>query len=209
MFLKTRIDTLVERFCNWLNDLFPGDGGLALVGGNLIGLKGTMVLPVDKRIASNVHLMSEENRGDNASLDQAKGGGALATSCNYWAYCHMSGQPCVWCGGLNSLLPGRKRDLAGLCPKGKIPGQYWFGCCRKAPTDVRMIAFADCCSKSGSGLMTPRCAFKWPCDNWPDAKNWCSGRPVGEVYQNGHLVTQYDKLPYYCTVVFDLGACTE
>ena len=209
--LIRRYDEILQRFCQWLDDFFPGNRGLAIVGSSLAGLQTTLTLPADRRfIPDTLHLAGQR------AWDAGRRAPSFLsvrtrpnTSCDFWAYCHMSGRPCVWCGGANSLgssrknitrtsgvatgAPGQARDL---CPTGSYGGTMWFGCCTDPSTSrVRQIAFLDCCKSAQiwpqnlcGGLLghenNPR-----GCRNWPQAKNWCWG----------------NYTHYYCTVAFTVG----
>jgi hypothetical protein len=49
----------------------------------------------------------------------------------FWAYCHMSGQPCVWCGGKNNVTPPPPRGppSPGRTGRGLVPGRKNGGDC--------------------------------------------------------------------------------
>jgi hypothetical protein len=97
------LDGVVEGLCNWLNDVVSGRRPLARLGYRLAGRHGGTPLPVDRRIGAEV-LQMHQNQFTKANSASAKGGGyILQGNCGFWAYCHMSGQPCVWCGGSNAL----------------------------------------------------------------------------------------------------------
>src|SRR5262245_8448541 len=118
------LDDVVERLCNWLNDAVPGRHRLALVGNGLAGVYGGAPLPLDRRRGPEI-LQMHANQYDMADRSHAKGeysGLRPGTNinvkytitnhnCGYWAYCHMSGEPCVRCGGNNALLPGNQYRL--------------------------------------------------------------------------------------------------
>jgi hypothetical protein len=128
----------------------------------------------------------------------------------YWAYCHMKGQPCVWCNGRNAVYHNHGeenlKELGGeLCPKGKDAGNAWFGCC-DGPRGHRLIAFMDCC---GEGFCVPN--VNKVVNNWPQAKNWCfsdKDRPPGPPAA-GTLGGHIGNKSYYCTVVVDVGECVD
>jgi len=193
--LSKRIDDALERFCVWLNDFFPGDRRLAFVGHAIAGVGSPRPLPIDRRLAPSVLLMAHTNGGDMAYGARAKGGTGNQTSCGFWAYCHMSGQPCVWCAGKNSV-DGRATDQEAVgrtaCPAGKIPGAAWYGCCRDPAGRLKLIAFLDCC---GHGF----CAGLSRCNNWPEAKNWCFFDG-----QSSHIGAR----GYYCTISIWVGDCS-
>src|SRR5436309_1745531 len=48
--LQKWLNTLATRLCAWLNALTPTDHPLALAGYGLAGLKGELLLPVDRRL---------------------------------------------------------------------------------------------------------------------------------------------------------------
>jgi len=115
----------------------------------------------------------------------------------------MRGQPCVWCGGNNSLdhvtLPNfeSEKEMAEFCPSGKTRVRNaWYGCCKDPSGGLHKIAFVDCC---GTGYCHNDLII---CNNWPLAKDWCS--PTG-----GPAVPRTGPLSYYCTVVLNYGPCDD
>jgi len=219
--LKGWLDRITQRLCEWLDDFFPGDHGLAILGDGLAGLERVVPLPVDRRMPSNV-LLAHSNGGEMQSKSKAGGGlPAHEWSCNFWAYCHMSGAPCVWCRGRNSLSYNTDymnwgKDTAvtrDLCPSGKASLNAWYGCCKDTNGRLILIAFVDCC---GPGF----CYRLARCKNWPDAKNWCTYQsPPRTLYVHGVAVTQPGSAyatdltgpnSYYCTVAVSMGeSCTD
>jgi hypothetical protein len=195
--LSRKLEDAVERLCVWLNDFFPGDRRLALVGHTLAGLGNPRPLPVDRRLAPSVLLMAHTNGGDMAPAGRAKGGLAHPeTDCNFWAYCHMSGQPCVWCSGSNAIITeSADQEASGraACPSGKIVGSAWYGCCKDPTGKLKLIAFLDCC---GSGFCS---IFRGTCRNWPDAKNWCFFDST-----SSHTGSR----GYFCTAAVWVGDCS-
>jgi hypothetical protein len=189
--LRAWIDRLIERLCEWLDDMLPGHGRLAFVGTALVGGPGLLTLPVDRQFGANALLMSFERDAGFTGVGDTPGNN-LDRNCGFWAYCHISGQPCVRCGGKNWVLSGAppvmqrdsKRIAKFWCPKGKEGGTSWYGCCRNPKGVPKMIAFFDCC---GKGNCSPA---QW-CHKWPDAKNWCYG-------------SSSSTSEYYCTIVYDM-----
>jgi hypothetical protein len=209
---KRRLDRIVETLCRWLNDFFPGNHGLAVVGDGLAGLERWLVLPVDRRVPDNISLVNDvEHMSGKAAKATARGGtGGPETvkwyqpnivSCSFWAYCYMKGQPCVWCGGKNELSGHYSGDFTPLCPTGKNALQFWYGCCKDPSGGFHLIAFVDCC---GTGFCKDDPGQV--CRNWREAKGWC-------VRQSGAGPNGYAPQPargpdsYYCTVVVDQGDC--
>ncbi|WP_439546894.1 methylamine dehydrogenase (amicyanin) small subunit [Sandarakinorhabdus sp.] len=98
------------------------------------------------------------------------------TKCNYWRYCAIDGSLCTCCGG-----------TAASCPAGTEPSPVsWVGTCIN-PDDgnAYLIAYRDCCGKSGCG----QCG----CDNtdretqlyMPQLNNnviWCFGTSSMEYH---------------------------
>jgi hypothetical protein len=203
--LVKRLDRWTESLCAWLNSVLPGGHGLALAGERLAGIPGGVLLPVDRRLGLGTKLYMA-NTGDSM-MEKAKPSALPTTSgnsneytCGFWAYCHISGQPCFRCqpaplaGSINSLLPGRNKDLASLCATmGKTGGTFWFGCCRNPAGEPKLIGFGDCCSKGSNAPQDCAKGTAW-CENWPDAKNWC----FSSSSQNANFT-------YYCTIVIDTG----
>jgi len=192
---ETWVERITRKICEWFDDLFPGGHAVATVGYSLAGLRASMPLPVDRKWRPPTSIFSVGNIAENANKAHVKTGKAAPeSSCDFWAYCHISGNPCVWCGGKNSLFPVNVKhndfSVAGkaLCPSGTTNGIAWFGCCRNPNTKVaKMIAFMDCC-----GLDENDCGpGKDECHNWRAAKDWC------EFGGN--------KTGYYCTVVIDFN----
>jgi hypothetical protein len=185
------LDRLVQRFCDWLNDFFSGQHGLAVVGNGLAGLKGAPPLPLDRRLGPPRVQMSKSTFQDGDKWPTGEGGifgmGWFAKNeqeCDYWAYCHMAGYPCVWCKGHNAVKQGDPTTPVP-CPSGSVQGAFWMGCC-KDPVEnkVKMIMWYDCCGPEGVDL--GQCGAKQECFNWPQAKNWC------------YLAN--NSYSYYCTV---------
>jgi hypothetical protein len=170
------LDQIVQRFCAWLNDHFPGGHGLAVVGNGLAGLGGPAALPVDRRQGPQVVHMSEAARVDSSGqYILGEGHSHPEDDCGFYAYCHMLGYPCVWCGGRNNMgPPDTYGDTSNRCPSGTTIGSAWFGCCWFGiPSQPRVFGFYDCCKPSASSL--GRCGNRPHCPNWPGAKNWCAG----------------------------------
>jgi hypothetical protein len=141
---------------------------------------------------------------EKAKKSEAKKGNANEWTCGFWAYCHISGQPCYRCRPsgvkwINSLYAGLEKDFVKLCNKiGKKAGTAWYGCCINPAGAIRMIAFADCCTE-GSYDAAQDCATRLPwCHQWPEAKNWC--------WSSGTDAASQPKT-YYCTIAVDIGAC--
>lgn len=183
------LDDLAQRFGEWLDNIFPGHHGLAVVGDRLAGLAGFPLLPVDRRISPN-KLMAYDTTFDYSSRPQ---GNNNDRTCGFWAYCHISGQPCVRCGGRNFLPKNASFDPdfvklgKQLCPSTKRSAGAWYGCCVDPDGDLRYIGFMDCCG----GPQTCAASQDW-CEAWPEAKNWC----MSSIQPNGDWT-------YYCTVVID------
>lgn len=195
---KRWLDRMVQRFCGWLNDYFPNQHGLAVAGNSLAGLGKAVILPVDRRVGPTAVHMAHGNwmaKANAASIKPNKAMMNVQSECSFWAYCYMSGQPCVWCGGSNSTLSSSTRDMSRLCPKGKSVGSAWYGCCMNPQGVAKLIAFADCC---GSGF----CKIRLPCSNYGEAKNWCT-YVAGQVFEGGAERNVYGTLSYYCTVALD------
>jgi hypothetical protein len=195
--LINMLEDALERLCVWVNDFFPGDRRLALVGHTLAGLRTTIPLPIDRRLGPPVMLMAHNNGGEMATVAKAKGGLAHPEDdCGFWAYCHMNGQPCIWCSGKNAILTqSADQEVSGRasCPSGKIVGSAWYGCCKDPSGKIKMIGFLDCC---GPGV----CSYlKGRCRNWPDAKNWCFFD--GQSSRTG-------ARGYYCTAAIWIGECS-
>ena len=209
------LDGLVERLCNWLNDRVSGKRRLALLGDGLAGVQSGIPLPVDRRIDPGI-LEMHHNRNEMATKGHLiSGSSSVETSCGFWAYCHLTGDLCVWCGGDNALMPGNPHAndfvKAGedLCPTfagwGKSHGgSAWFGCCAYPSgekTVGKMIAFLDCCGDHS--WMAPCGGFwKSECKNWPQAKSWCTTVP--STFSSTPGPPQYQTEQYYCTVVIDV-----
>lgn len=226
--LRRWLDKMVQRLCEGLNDFFPGQHILANAGYGMAGLPRMLILPVDRRLPSNILHMAHGNAGDMANKAHVGGGSNTESTCEFWAYCHMSGQPCVWCGGRNSVavFDSRYSELGAaaraLCPSGKTGGNAWWGCCRNPAGTAKLIAFLDCC---GSGFCKNLGLSR--CRNWPDAKDWCTfnipaitmrvpagpmegrgaGFPTKEVTLPAQVnaTTWFGDKSYYCTVVVDAG----
>src|SRR5262245_56207209 len=124
LWLVRRLDRWTESLCAWLNARFPGGHGLALAGERLAGLPGGVLLPIDRRLGLGPELYmanTGESMMEKAKPGAIKGGNSNESTCGFWAYCHLSGQPCYRCqpaplaGSINSLLPGREKDLSKLC----------------------------------------------------------------------------------------------
>jgi hypothetical protein len=225
--IQTRFDQMVRRWCRWLNDCLPAWHPLAAMGRRAAGLGQGFPLPVDRRTGVDVLMTYGEGKdkkgnylNDGAmakarTADAPKKYNPLAYQihADFWAYCHMDGQPCVWCKGKNFLVPQnkitsarsveRRQDIINtqLCPPGKIPKNAWFGCCN-GPNGLRLIAFMDCC---GDGWCVPNPLKR--VSNWGQAKNWCfSGdNPPPHGTFGGHTGAE----SYFCTVVVDSGECGD
>ncbi len=185
------------------------------LGNGLAGQYGGIPLPVDRRIGPEILRYNWDNRQDNANPGHAKSGTVpIPGNCGFWAYCHMKGEPCVWCGGKNGLSPGNPYagdfSKAGedLCPSFQgfghsHAGTAWFGCCKDPSGVAKMIAFLDCC-----GSHMQKCNGHWlregeECKNWPEAKSWCiTGLPTGYLGWSSRPV--YETEHYYCTVAIDM-----
>ncbi len=153
---------------------------MAKVGNTIAGHEPMIPLPSDRRNHDNFTAMA------GAMAPSVGSGGSDPQKCGFWAYCHMNGQPCVWCGtSRNALTRGDKLKVPSFCPAGKSLGAAWFGCCRDPSGTVRFIGFYDCC---GRGF----CSYtRGTCTQWPQAKNWCPGGRWGAN-------------SYYCTVAVDM-----
>jgi len=191
-----RIDDALERFCVWLNDVFPGDRRLALVGHALTGAGRPRPLPIDRRLRPSVLLM-HDNPAEMAYGARAKSGTQPAENqCGFWAYCYIKGQPCVWCSGRNAIqgvAADQEKVARASCPPGTIPGAAWYGCCRDPAGRLKLIAFMDCC---GHGV----CSYiSGECKKWLEAKNWC--------YFDGQA-SHFGPRGYYCTISIWVGECS-
>ena len=192
-----RIDDALERFCVWLNDVFPGDRRLAFVGHAIAGVGHWRPLPIDRRLSPSVLLM-HNNAGDMAYA--ARAGTGIAgpeDKCEFWAYCHMNGQPCVWCSGKNAIqgvAADQEKVGRASCPAGTIPGSAWYGCCRDPAGRLKLIAFLDCC---GHGLCYSNVFIR--CKRWHEAKNWC--------FFDGQA-SNIGPRGYYCTIAVWVGECS-
>lgn len=193
--LQRKLDGMIQRFCEWLNDFFPGQHGLAATGNHLAGLERMVLLPVDRRLGPSTLYMAHNVDFRDGVLSGKPPSNTDEKNCGFWAYCHISGKPCVRCGGVNFVhmrIPpwaSSNRDKLALhwCPSGTIGGAAWYGCCKNPAGVGKFIAFFDCCG----GTIT--CAPGTPsCHNWPQAKNWCFRTRTGTTR-------------YVCTIVYDLG----
>jgi hypothetical protein len=199
---KERFDRLIRQICKWLDDFFPGDHGLAVLSDNIAGVRGWVLLPVDRRTPDHVFL-DHSNGGENQFVSKAKGSSSTkAGDCNFWAYCYLKGQPCIWCGGNNSVDKPQPIETTPtswitrvLCPKGKNALNAWYGCCTDPAGTLHLIAFVDCCG-TGECSANP---FN-VCKNWPQAKNWCTVGPDQQTFRTG-------PNSYYCTVAVNAGDC--
>ncbi len=215
------LDGVVERLCNWLNDAVSGRRRLALLGDGLAGGPSGTPLPVDRRVGPIVHEM-HMNGGEMGNAAHTKSGSSsVESSCGFWAYCYMHGQPCVWCDGKNGLSPGNpykdfSRAGSDLCPKGYHAGTAWYGCCKDPTGTGKLVAFMDCCTSSTLIFPFNTCKFKMPCSNWPEAKNWCvTGKVLGVLSGVAGMppsaeVNVMETEHYYCTAVIDMqsdGQC--
>jgi hypothetical protein len=181
--LRKWFDGFMKKWCEWLNDNLPSHPAVVTASGALAGLPMTVILPVDRRIFSPV-LMTQQPM-DWANKAHLKSGVPAGNGCNFWAYCHLNGIPCTWCGGNDQLNPSGDLNIDPLCTAvGKVSSGMWFGCCKDPRGKSRMIAFADCCGG-------PQDCEDWSkeCPHTPEAKNWCSADARGGVY--------------YCTVAVD------
>ncbi len=191
--IRDLVDRSAQRFCGWLADFFPGHHGIALAGAAIAGMPNLAPMPVDRRLGLDIRMSNRDEdrtRRENGKyvVGGSPGGAVLPQdNCGFWAYCHMSGYPCVRCGGRNYLPPG---DPWGShrCPSGKILGQFWSGCCRDESGNERLIAFIDCC---GKGFCTGQ-----RCRNWHGAKNWCFFPRTGTDW--------FGPRSYFCTIVAQL-----
>jgi hypothetical protein len=226
--LQRWFDRLIERWCEALNDLLPGHRFLAAVGYEMAGLRGMFMLPVDRRMEPGVMKMASEHpllRHERAGPNQRDGGGIADSSggprldparqdghiigrgtsaserdCGFWAYCHMSGQPCVWCGGRNNVVEGATVLPAQLCPQGKNLFLAWYGCCRNPQGQIKLIGFWDCCGEGTCwGVYgVSYSAGPW-CKKYAQSKNWCSSTGVPDSNRG--------PFSYYCTVAINHGDC--
>jgi hypothetical protein len=229
------LDQAVERICEWLNGILPGDHQLVVAGYGLAGLQKGFLLPVDRRLNPSVLHMSykpashSEKMTRKAALEAAVlstiGGyvdkarkykmpppSALEDNCGFWAYCHISGVPCQKCrpasvvGSINFLDPTQSNGSSQCDRLGKMDGTAWWGCCKNPSGQIRLIGFSDCCS---SGYPAPQdCGGSWDtakCENWPDAKDWCFNTVEGKNKQT--MEASGKKATYYCTIVLDQGEC--
>jgi len=212
---KRWFDRLIERWCEALNDAFSGQRLLAAVGYGMAGLKGMEMLPLDRRLGSNVIKMSgqvdqfrvdsQSRHREGTNLEKEPSGpnryivgygtNPSDKDCGFWAYCHMQGMPCTWCSGKNNLTENTNVDYKSLCPEGTNAQSAWYGCCRNPQRKIRMIAFVDCC---GRGFCSVQ--FWERCANFNAAKNWCAA-------EGSHLRWPQDRGPnsYYCTIAVDQG----
>src|SRR5262249_17522872 len=98
-----RIDDALDRFCVWLNDFFPGDPPLPLWAPTAAGGGRRGPRPIGGPLSPSA-LVMKNNAGDRGSAARAGPGTAgPEDKCEFWAYCHMNGQPCVWCSGKNAI----------------------------------------------------------------------------------------------------------
>jgi len=183
---KETIDRWFEELCTGLDDWFSGSGGFALAGETLAGWRWENPLPSDRRLNTHVSAKGALRTDWAGDIVIGESTNSNENSCKFWAYCHMYGIPCKFCGGKNHL--SGKLDLSSVsCPQ-EAPrrGAFWGGCCRSPSGGVRFIGWYDCCvpkAKPWPGYCT-----KTRCLNWPEAKNWCAG--IGK---------------YYCTIAVHFG----
>jgi hypothetical protein len=219
------LDRAVERICEWLNGVIPGKHQLVAVGYGLAGLRKGFVLPIDRRLTpTRLHMAYDANSySAKAKKSEAKAGtSGLETDCGFWAYCHISGQPCQRCkppalASINKLTPGSNGlpDCARLPVRvplaPKIDGYAWYGCCKNPSGQIRLIAFSDCCTPGSPQTSAQDCGgtdtSKW-CENWPDAKDWCFNSQADKDAQKRSSAPIVQAI-YYCTVVIDQGECTS
>jgi len=72
---KRQLDGIVQGLCRWLDDFFPGDHGLAIVGDNITGWERWFPLPVDRRVPDNVFLKPDAEKSNvMGAASKAKGG---------------------------------------------------------------------------------------------------------------------------------------
>ncbi len=180
------VDRIVESICHWLEDLIPRRHALAVVGEHLAGTRDQVLLPADRRTGlsfmsgaggfGEAGAAARQNAESRAFAANKLDPSADEKSCNFWAYCNMTGYPCTVCGGTNGFgATGTNPRGAGTsCPSGSKVGQYWSGCCQKPGGSIHYVAWLDC------GRPTSRvCGPQW-CDNYPGVKDWTIG--AGKYY---------------------------
>jgi len=196
--LQRWIDRWAQRLCEWLHNFFPGNHPLVAVGAGIAGIPMEFPMPVDRIVSPNK--FDHTNGGDMANAAGSHRNILKGVNPNdagtFWAYCHMSGQPCVWCGGRNNITPplldtpGGNLSGVGLCPSGTMAGTAWYGCCFDPKGVAKYLAFLDCCSPH----VIPCSIIHLPVKNWPDAKDWCQAPSLAVKHR------------YYCTVIVDMQA---
>src|SRR5436309_15517961 len=95
--LNKWLDKVGQHLCEWLNDSFPNHPSVVIAGSALAGVAITAPLPVDRRIVSPLRYI--QGPMDWADKAHVKSGLPAGNGCNFWAYCHLNGLPCTWCGG--------------------------------------------------------------------------------------------------------------
>lgn len=185
---KETIDRWFEELCIGLDDWFSGSGGFALAGEALAGWRWEQPLPIDRRTHDHVYTkgaMRTDWAGDPVIGESQN---SNANSCQFWAYCHMLGWPCHFCGGKNHLSGPLDATKLQCPPEAPKLGGLWVGCCSTPGGGVKQMGWWDCCVPKGK-KWKGNCSQKAPCKNWPEAKNWCAG--------HGR---------YYCTIAIHMGS---
>ena len=136
--LQRWLDRCAKRLCEWLHNFFPGDQALAVVGAGIAGITLEFPLPVDRTVSANKYFGHKGKWENGYAMGNAAGahrkilkGVDPSDEHQFWAYCHMSGQPCVWCGGKNNVTPPPPRGppSPGRTGRGLVPGRKNGGDC--------------------------------------------------------------------------------
>ncbi len=181
----TLIERWVEKLCLWLADRLPRQHAVAAIGSSIVGLPA-LVMPVDRRLNLS-HMSGESSPGDFGAQRgpsqetwrfkiSVMRDDATVDRCEFWAYCSMSGHPCVLCGGSNAGDMGAAQQA---CPASSVPRTYWSGCCFEPQAGrMRYVGWLDCGTPT-SRMCSSAMSY---CHNYPGVKDWSH------------------PLKYYCTV---------
>lgn len=190
---KRKIDRWFEELCIGLDDWFSGSGGVALAGEALAGWRWETPLPTDRRLGDHISARGSQRTDWAGDVVIGESQNSNENSCQFWAYCHMLGWPCHFCGGKNHLSGKVDATKLQCPPEAPKLGGLWAGCCKTPSGGVKHMGWWDCCIPVKPGKRMPgNCSKKAPCKNWPEAKNWCAGHGK-----------------YYCTIAVHLGKSAD
>jgi methylamine dehydrogenase light chain len=165
---KSFLDRAMESTTRKLAQKSSRRSVLTGLGRLFLGAAALPLLPIDRSPA----------RAQEHAADQ---------QCDYWRYCAIDGYLCSCCGG-----------SASSCPPGTKPSPTaWVGTCHNPEDDqTYLIAYHDCCGKSGCGR----------CECWRTEGEM----PVYRPQLNNDIIWCFgmEEMSYHCSAAVVVGKAT-